>query len=359
MSDKVASRSRSTLEEWLRDVQGAIEVGEIDRAASLAADALAADWVHPGLLSLRALKFEKEDRFDEACADLHRAVELEPRDYGSWNALGLCLTKLNRFSEAVDALDAAIKLAPDFAQAHNNRGFALENLAELERAVESFERAASLMPVFVEPRASLSGLALRRGDVASARRWALAATACAAMHPKAQFALAAVYVAEKNFEAAIELLNQVISTAEAPPWDKVLACGLLGDALDGLKRPHDAFLAFSECNRRSFDIVRARFEGPNVETMPKYLGWLTNYFQNFEGDAWRVPLVAPADAASQTHVFLVGFPRSGTTLVGTCARQPSRRVDSGGKANSGRGDRRLSRRRRRPGRTGKNEQRRA
>jgi Flp pilus assembly protein TadD len=320
MMNDARARTRPSLEAWLQDTQIALAAGRMDDATRLASEALAAGWEHPGLLSLAALKLENEGRLDAARAHLQRAVELAPRDVGAWNALGLCLSQMNCFSEAIDAFDTAIAIAPTFAQAFNNRGVALENLAEIGRAAESFERAAALMPVFVEPLASLSGLALRRGEVESARKWAQRATDCAKDHPKSALALAAVHVVEKKFDAAIAPLEALIASPAVAPWDKVLAGGLLGDALDGLNRPEDAFRAFAQSKARSKALVAHRFSGAGIETLPRYVGWLTDYFRTVQGDGWKATgksaSVDPAPIAPVSkHVFIVGFPRSGTTLI--------------------------------------------
>ena len=64
--------------------------------------------------------------------------------------------------------------------------------------------------------------------------------------------------------------------------------------------------------------ARPRFEAPGQETIPTTLAWLIPWSERLDAKSWRVERGVPrAGAGERGHVFLLGFPRSGTTLMET------------------------------------------
>ncbi|HTT99838.1 MAG TPA: sulfotransferase [Rhizomicrobium sp.] len=60
-----------------------------------------------------------------------------------------------------------------------------------------------------------------------------------------------------------------------------------------------------------------RFSRAGVETMPKYLDWVIGYFLRTQAGEWAAaePVTAAEPDKPAAHIFIVGFPRSGTTLL--------------------------------------------
>jgi tetratricopeptide (TPR) repeat protein len=85
-------------------------------------------------------------RSDEAEAALWRAVALEPNHAEALFSLGIALFKLGRPGEAEETTRRAIALKPDLAGAHHNLGLALMELGRLTEAREAAEKAVALAP---------------------------------------------------------------------------------------------------------------------------------------------------------------------------------------------------------------------
>ncbi|MGI9304929.1 MAG: tetratricopeptide repeat-containing sulfotransferase family protein, partial [Gammaproteobacteria bacterium] len=90
------------------------------------------------------------DTGDNARAAYHyrRVVESKPNDVEAWNSLGLMLMEPETLVEAIECFRRAIALAPDYAQAHNNLGCALMDQGEIENARPCFVKAIDLDPRF-------------------------------------------------------------------------------------------------------------------------------------------------------------------------------------------------------------------
>lgn len=312
MTDTFDEARARELEARLEPIGEALRHSDFARASRLAAEALRDGFEHPGLYSLRALGLEQEARLEEALADLRRAVELAPHDFTAFNALGLCLMRLNRLADAISAFREAVRVGPGFPPAHYNLGRACEQLGRLVEAVEAYGEAVRLNADYLEPAAALCELALRRGDLTEARRWSDHAVAAQADHPRARLAVAGVALAGKDAQAATVELERLLADGRAEPLDRSLGLGLLGDALDALDHPADAFAAWTACNQQVRALYAGQFEGESVADM---LVWLTDFFRKAPAAPWIVRSEVRPVEEVETHAFLLSFPRSGTTLL--------------------------------------------
>jgi len=295
----------------LGQVEALVRTGDLGRAVALAEQALSDGLDHPLLLNLRAFKAESQGRIADSLADLRRALALAPDDVPVLNAMGLCQTRLGLHAEAVETLARATVLAPDFPQAWNNRGVAQLAYGDLEGALRSFETASGLEPGFAEPRGHLALMAVRRGDRAAARAMAQAALAIKPRLSEAVRALAMADLAEDQPAEAENRLRALLADPELGPNGRYLSRGLLGDALDSQGRFSEAFEAYQTANHGQRDANAAQFGRSNLVEL------IEGLHQTFSATWPRG--VEPKPSADPTparrHIFLIGFMRSGTTLM--------------------------------------------
>lgn len=300
----------------LQEVEGHVNAGDVKGAMALARQAIAAGLVHPMLLNLRAYGYELEGRDDLAHSDLQRAVSLAPADALVRNAYGLILAKLERRQEAVEAFETAVKLAPQFPQAHYNLGWAREATGDLVAAQKSLETAASLKSDYPEPWARLAAIAFRRSDFARAKQAAARALALNPSQVLALTSLANVAVAEGEYGHAEILLAQILGEANLQQMERAIARGVMGDLRHAQGRYPEAFESYRQSNREKYAIYAPRFDLPGLETIATYTAWLADYFEKAPKNLWSARTSGNASADEpRCHVFLIGFPRSGTTLL--------------------------------------------
>jgi|TARA_B110000091_G_scaffold30080_1_gene30724 Flp pilus assembly protein TadD len=91
----------------------------------------------------------------EAVKANQAAVSLSPQDYEAHNNLGVTLKTLGRLEEAEASYRKVILLKPDFAEAHYNSGNTLRGLGRLEEAEKSFKQAIKLNPDYAEAHHNL------------------------------------------------------------------------------------------------------------------------------------------------------------------------------------------------------------
>ena len=299
--------------ERLRSIQRLAQAGEHAQAAALAQRARADGLEHPLLYNVLALKLESEGRPREAEALLQSAVRLAPADVASRNALGLCLMRLERPDEALVQFESALARESGLPFIHANRGAALFALRRVDDAAASFERALALDAHQGLALAGLANIATSRGAYSEARAQAEQALRLMPGYPEALLSLVSCELGERNPQLAEARARDLLSREDLHPLSRAYASGLLGDALDAQGRTAEAFSAYSLCNR----ILRETY-GPRFNSHPRALGYaqrLLDYLRRADANAWHTaPLPTGLDAAVG-HVFVLGFPRSGTTLL--------------------------------------------
>ena len=265
------------------------------------------------LLNLRALDYEESGFLKEALRDLRRAHLLAPRDFAILNACGLTLARMERHDEALNCYDQALAIEPRFAPAWFNRGWVLERLGERARAAESYARTVELDPRNAFAWASMALLAAARGEPREARAQAERALALLPGLATAELALAST---ETSDPEAAELRLRALLSTKLSDYDRCLALGLLADALDAQDRPAEAFAAYEQSNAALRTDSAQRFETAGQPTVAATVMWLNSWARSLQPEVWRAPPPpGPGPTAEAGHVFLMGFPRSGTTLI--------------------------------------------
>jgi tetratricopeptide (TPR) repeat protein len=97
----------STPEEWMDEGNGALALGELERAVDC----------------------------------YRRAVELDPEFFDGWQALGMALVKTNRPAEAVEALKRAVELRPDDQMAWSSLSLAYGRNHQIPEAEDAGAKA--------------------------------------------------------------------------------------------------------------------------------------------------------------------------------------------------------------------------
>ncbi len=316
MTDAPGLSRAARRQRWLEQVDAALRGSGMAAAAELSLQALAEGVEHPGLLNLAASARYGEGRYEEAAELLKRARALAPGDPNVLNSLGVCLKALGRLDAALQAYDAAIRANPGLAAAHFNRGSVLDDLNDVAAAKAAYERAAALDRNYVEPLGSLAWLAAQAGDVAAARAHGQRALSLDRGNVLAGMALASADLQDRDLPAAAARLEALRGAPSLGPVNHAIVQGLIGDLRDAEDRPAEAFAAYQASNAEMKALNAPRFEAPGQETALARVRRLDAWFEAADPAPWReAPPARPRAADPAVHAFLVGFPRSGTTLL--------------------------------------------
>ena len=316
MKNMSASSHAAHRQQWLNQVDATLRLHGYSAAAQLALQAVAEGVEHPGVLNLAGLARYDEGRFEEAVKLLKRARAQAPKDPNILNSLGMALAAFGRADDALKAYDAALVVDSGLAAVHFNRGKLLESIGDLNGARSAYQRAVDANPNYAEPRASLAWLDARTGDAIPALAQGNRALALAPGNVLARMALASAHLQLGALVDANAVLSGLSGDATLTPINRSIVLGLSGDLHDAESRPAEAFAAYQASNLELKSLYAAQFAAPGTETALGHARRLIDWFSSADPEPWRqAPPARPRAADPKAHIFLVGFPRSGTTLL--------------------------------------------
>jgi tetratricopeptide (TPR) repeat protein len=295
-------------------IEQALSEGDIRRAATMAEVALAAGQSDPMVLNLAAWRREEAGDYPGAHRLLQRALALAPGDVMVLGAIGAVLRKEHRLDEALAVLDRVVAAEPRHSAAWLERGYTLEALRSETAAADSFSRALAVDPNLAPALGKLADIAAKKGDRSAARGYADRALAIDPLNPPATFAIATLELEAREGVKAEALLTALLAS-DLKADDRTRALTLLGDSLDRQDRCDEAFEAY-ELAQRNFRAAYSKMLGP-APGRPSH----RSFIEAIAGQVERAPPMAkpdpeaPVEGAAASHVFLLGYPRSGTTLV--------------------------------------------
>jgi tetratricopeptide (TPR) repeat protein len=295
-------------QQYLRALASAVQVRDFDRAFALADDALAKGVEHPRLLGLAAQKRLRGGDAEGAYPILMRARELDGRNADILNDLGLCMIQTGRAREALGVFDAALRQTPGVAKLFFNKALAYEMLGELDSERRVLERVIAIDPNHVPALNLLAMLAADRNDATTARDFAMRALSHSPNEVIAHLALATIEVGERNFSVARRHLEPLLNNPALDPENRSQALTLMGDVLDGEQDYARAFQAYGAAKETLRTHYGRAYATRSEETTHNRLARLQDYFSK---NAWR-----RSETEGRAPVFLTGFLRSGTTLLG-------------------------------------------
>jgi tetratricopeptide (TPR) repeat protein len=298
----------------VRNIKAAAEAGNEALVYELAKAALDRDLRHPMLFNARANWLWHQGLYFDALADLEAALNFTPRNPLLLKAIGECLLKLGVWKAACRALGAAIAIAPNLVQVHYLRGLAFQMDGERQAAIAAHLRAIELNPEHAAALASLALISAGESKAENVRLYALRAHLLDPLQPTAHIALAMSELSEGAVRAAEERVRDLLQAGrfgDDPRANEVLR--ELGDRFDRLGDIPFAFQIYTEVNRKRRAIHAQRFA---KERSSYEVAFQKRYFERVAPWKQSMPPQAGPDAPA-SHVFVLGFARSGTTLLET------------------------------------------
>ncbi len=183
-------------------------------------------------------------------------------------------------------------------------------VGERAAAKRCFEQALRTDPGHVESISSLADLAEKENRLDDARILAHKALSLAPDPPAARLVLAQLDLRAGDYGAVEPAMRGLLSRRLRPNIEGT-ARNHLGRALEGLGRYEEAFACFAAANELDRVANAQRFANAGFAGSPATIARLTAFMRDTEPSAWTRP---PADGLPNP-AFLVGFPRSGTTLL--------------------------------------------
>lgn len=304
-ADKPAPRSAVTADpaRLLQDAIAALGRRDIATAKQLAGAVLAARPRDPNALQVLGLAALEAGDAAGAKTALQQAAAAAPDHPPILNALGVALRRLGEIEPARQALSRAG--ARGHAEAWRNLGNLEDSENRIDAAVAAYANAVAAAPRDAASLAALADLHERRHDLAAAKTHADAALAIDPRNARAAIARARLLLRARDFAGAEAAALALAESGAASRTNRALAWGLVGEARDRRGDAAGAFAAFTAANRLQREDHAALRDARDHLYHPESVRRLASL----------PPSGAASSVGADAPVFLIGFPRSGTTLL--------------------------------------------
>ena len=247
--------------------------------------------------------FQKVDKIRDSIASLKAALRHNANYAKAHNHLGISLRVVGRVTEAIESYRQAIRLKPDYAEAYANLGLALEAQGQLDDAASSYRKAIELAPDDPDAAAGFASVCdkQRRFEQAYSVLRPFLEAPTANINVACVFANLAPRLARQ--QEAIALLEHILATQRLPVYRGKMIHFSLGSLYDGMQLYDRAFAQYKKAN----DLFSGRFD------TEKFKLAIDELIQVYSKD--NIERYPRNSRASQRPVFIVGMPRSGTSLV--------------------------------------------
>lgn len=289
------------------------------------------------ILSMLGAIHGRLGEFKEAEVCYRTLVSLEPGFFQHHCYLGLALVMQGQLAEALAPFQEMLRLRPDFPEGHMQMGCLLRDLGQHDLAVEHLRKTLQLSPLLHDAAVFLANILIFRGDMDEALEFCNQVLAKVPGHPDALASKALSMEKQGHHDAAWGCLTPIIAGNAVTPATAIIyaklapkygsadhAISVLNSVLSRASwapsQRQEMYFALGELNDKagSYDSAFVCYRSANALYPHQFdLGAMRNKAEKiaeiFSGD--NIPAARQPSAELPTPIFIVGMPRSGTSLV--------------------------------------------
>src|SRR5208282_2016331 len=279
--------------------------GEFDRAEAMARRALE---LNPRLADAY-VNFAGVASARRHYADALRALDMllsfQATHLRGLAAKALTLKELDRLDEAMECATRAVAIAPEAPESHNAVGQVFQAMGDFDRALAAYARAAELPgPAQMDAVANRSSLYVEFGRQSEGLEWMQKAAEAFPNSPGLLFGQTELRRFERG-DPLIAKMQTLLAREGISLSDRITLNFGLGKAFLDTGDSEAAFRHYDDANR----LKRSTYDYDAAASET----WMASIAEVFSPALLEAKAVA--GARSELPVFVVGMPRSGTTLT--------------------------------------------
>ena len=234
-----------------------------------------------------AISLSKMDRVDEAINAFSRSIDLDGSNFKAHFLLGNAFRKAHRIDEAVISYDNAVKINPSHADALIGKSLSLKNLGKFEQSLEICKKAIDIRPDF--------GFAHRH--------------------------ITAMLTYEDAKDPHIAEMESIYNHNSLQLEDRIQLAFGLGKCFEDVKNYKKAFFYLNEGNKLHRKTIEYTTEGRKERVSDIKVNFTKDFFNSSQ----------ELSKQGKKIIFVLGMPRSGTSLVEQILASHSRVYGAGEK----------------------------
>ena len=242
------------------------------------------------------------EKLKEAEISYRKAIELNPNFADAHSNLGIIFKDLGKLKEAELYQRKAIELKPNFAEAYSNLGSILKDLGNLKEAEISTRKAIELNPDFAMAHSNLGGILNNIGKLKEAEISLKKAIELNPDFAKAYFSLSLLKYSDENKIWQNQLFSQSILNGKSPK-----------DQVDIYFARANIFHKEKKYEKSSRCLLLANklklYLNPSMPNM------MFNKSKALLIESDKKEINKKENRNSSESIFIIGMPRSGSTLL--------------------------------------------
>ncbi len=241
--------------------------------------------------------------YDLAATCFRRGLEIEPNEISAYSNLGEVLQFMDKYAEALGVYRKGLEIDPNCAELHAGCGALQHSLGEIEAAMDSYRRA---LEIDRDNAVALAGRALLEEIMGSVDEgWSLVEPSIAAQtkDPGLLHAAGRLLRRQGRHDEALSLLLPLRERTDSFWSGNPVLYYTLGEIYDELGQFDAAFENFAKAN----DLKPAIFD---PEAHSRQITRISRYFSGS-----KLKQLPHTDPCECSPIFIIGMPRSGTSLV--------------------------------------------
>jgi Tfp pilus assembly protein PilF/LPS sulfotransferase NodH len=247
--------------------------------------------------------------WEPAKQELEQAVALNPQHAEAHLALATVFRNLGNWPDAERCSRAALEANPQFARAAHYLGALLVEQDRLSEALPFLQAAADWQPEIAQHHRDLGVTQLFLGDIERARTRLLKTIELDVHTHEVLYTLIRMWRMDDGSEGAARLLDIVREleekAADLPASERAQVLFALGKAHEDRGEHGEAAKVFARANK-----VKRQSLQYDIGAVEARLERIAQIF-----DSRRLSALSGAGDPSQRPIFIVGMPRSGSTLI--------------------------------------------
>ena len=281
------------------------QLGRLDEAEASHARAIALKPDYAEAHSNLGVLLQELGRLDESEASYARALALKPHYAEAHCNLGITLQEMGRPDEAEACYIQAIALKPGYAEAHSNLGNTFKALGRLNEAKASYKRAIAINPDYAEAHSNLGSTLKALGRLDEAEASYTRAIASKPDFAEAHRQLTTIKNSVSKDEQYFKMRELYLDDNTSEEQLVHLNFGL-AKACEDLGEFKQAFIHYTEGNA-----LRKSLLNYDINQDVKLFEQIKISYPSILSESLQ------SDHLTKTTmpIFIVGLPRSGTTLV--------------------------------------------
>ncbi len=269
--------------------------------------------INSEVFNLLALAYQYNNNFSKSLEIYKKSLKLK-KIFQTYDRMGEVCIKNNNLQLAQKYFNKSLSINKNNSITHNNLGIVLAHLNRELKSIKHFKRAIKLDHEYKEPIYNLLEIYEKINASKDFNKLVLFSINKFKNDQIIKFYYAHILAKQNQMLEANLILKNINFIKFDPVWD-IRRLYQLGKINDSLKNFSAAFIFFKKANKKSLDLI-----GKNLLTNNSYIKKLDRYLEHSKNYFIPTNKINIKTNNNFKHFFLIGFPRSGTTLLDTILR---------------------------------------